>query len=52
MIHAVGGIISFTDFLGAPSFRELQSIALVEQFEEGVDMLILEGILLVGAWLA
>ena len=52
MIQAVGGIVGFTDFLGTPSFRELQSITLVEQFEKGVDMLILEGILLVGAGLA
>ena len=52
MVQAVVGTIGFTDFFRAPSFRKLQSVALVELFEERVDMFVLEGILLAGAWLA
>ena len=51
MIQAVDRIISFTDFFRTSSFRELQSVALVEQLEQRINVFVLERVLLVGAWL-
>ena len=51
MIQAVVGIVVLADFLRTSSFRKLQSVALVEQLEQRIDVFVLERVLLVGAWL-
>ena len=48
MIQAVVGIVVLADFLRTSSFRKRQSIAIVEQLEQRIDVFILERVLIIG----